>query len=117
MLFDSVTIRLLGRDDFPVEAKHAAATDLTVAAREGALSVPVIELLPLEAVARAHDMVDAGSGSRVLLTLGTLGGGRRLIVRGVKRLFVDVTTPEQLDVAADAAEAVLAQLASESPAA
>lgn len=70
----NLTIRLLGSDDFPPEAKHAAASDLTTAAREGALSIPAIELLALDAIARAHDMVDAGSGSRVLLTLGTAGG-------------------------------------------
>lgn len=41
MLFDNVTIRLLGSDDFPATAKQQAAADLTTAAREGALSIPI----------------------------------------------------------------------------
>jgi NADPH:quinone reductase-like Zn-dependent oxidoreductase len=48
MLFDNVTIRLLGSDDFPAEAKQSAAADLTTAAREGALSISTVELLPLD---------------------------------------------------------------------
>jgi NADPH2:quinone reductase len=43
MLFDNVTIRLLGSDDFPVDAKQLAASDLTTAARDGALSIPIGE--------------------------------------------------------------------------
>ena len=61
MLFDNVTIRLLGSDDFPLEASLQAATDLTAAARDGALSIAVDAILPLEATAEAHDRVDAGS--------------------------------------------------------
>ena len=41
MLFDNVTIRLLGSDDFPAAAKQQAAADLTAAARDGALSIPI----------------------------------------------------------------------------
>ena len=36
MLFDNVTIRLLGSDDFPAEAKRQAAIDLTSAASDAA---------------------------------------------------------------------------------
>ena len=39
MLFDNLTIRLLGSDDFPVEAKQQAGVDLTAAARAGALRI------------------------------------------------------------------------------
>jgi NADPH2:quinone reductase len=67
MLFDNVTIRLLGSDDFPYEAKVLAATDLTAAARDGALSVSVDATLPLEATAEAHDRVDAGTRGRILV--------------------------------------------------
>jgi NADPH2:quinone reductase len=67
MLFNNVTIRLLGSDDFPVEAKRQAAADLTVAAIDGALSISSGPPLPLESVAEAHDLVDAGSVDRVLL--------------------------------------------------
>jgi len=46
MLLDNVTIRLLGSDDFPVEAKQQAAADLTLAAAEGA-DDPGRHLVPL----------------------------------------------------------------------
>jgi NADPH2:quinone reductase len=69
MLFDNVTIRLLGSDDFPVEAKQQAATDLTAAAREGALVIPVGSPVPLTRAAEAHDRVDAGTHERVLLAI------------------------------------------------
>jgi NADPH2:quinone reductase len=69
MLFSNITIRLLGSDDFPAEAKHRAAADLTAAAQAGALSVPLDALLPLEQAAQAHDRVDAGSRGRVLLAI------------------------------------------------
>jgi NADPH2:quinone reductase len=81
LLFDNVTIRLLGSDDFPPAAKQQAAADLTSAARDGALSIPVGAPLPLEKAAEAHDRVDAGSRERVLLAIpdepGALRTGRR----------------------------------------
>jgi DNA-binding MarR family transcriptional regulator len=46
-----------------------------------------------------------------------IGAAARGHVATVRRLFVDVLKPEQLDVIADAAEAVLAQLDGESAAA
>jgi NADPH2:quinone reductase len=69
MLFDNVTIRLLGSDDFPADAKHRAAADLTTAARDGALSISISEPLQLEAAADAHDRIDAGSRRRVILAV------------------------------------------------
>jgi NADPH2:quinone reductase len=69
MLFDNVTIRLLGSDDFPPEAKQQAAADLSAAVRDGALKVTIGEVLPLERAADAHDLVDAGPGGRVLLAI------------------------------------------------
>jgi NADPH2:quinone reductase len=69
LLFANVTIRLLGSDDFPDPAKRQAAADLTAAAREGALSVPVGEPLPLERAAEAHDRVEAGTRDRVVLAV------------------------------------------------
>jgi NADPH2:quinone reductase len=68
MLFDNITIRLLGSDDFADSAKQQAAADLTAAARDGALSIPVATM-PLAQVAQAHDDVDAGSRDRVLLAI------------------------------------------------
>lgn len=65
LLFDNVTLRLLGSDDFPAEAKQAAARALSAAARSGALSIPTAEPLPLTGTATAHDLVDAGSRQRL----------------------------------------------------
>ena len=67
MLFANVTIRLLGSDDFPDAAKREAADDLTAAAREGALSIPIGDPLPLDRIAEAHDRIDSGTRERVLV--------------------------------------------------
>jgi NADPH2:quinone reductase len=69
MLFANLTIRLIGSDDFPIAAKHQAAADLTTAAHEGALSIPIADPLPLEQIAEAHDRVDTGTRQRVLLKI------------------------------------------------
>ena len=69
MLFANLTIRLLGSDDFPREAREQAAADLTAAARAGALRIPIDDPLPLERIAEAHDRVDAGAHRRVLLAI------------------------------------------------
>ena len=69
MLFANLTIRLLGSDDFPAAAKHQAAADLTTAARDEALSIPIGDPLPLEQIAKAHDQVDAGTRQRVLVKI------------------------------------------------
>jgi NADPH2:quinone reductase len=69
MLFDNITIRLLGSDDFSPEAKRQAADDLTTAAHDGALSIPIGSPLPLEQAAQAHERVDAGTHARVLLAI------------------------------------------------
>src|SRR5436309_117420 len=69
MLFANLTIRLLGSDDFPRAAKRQAAVDLTTATREGALSIPAGDPMPLDRIAEAHDRVDAGTRQRVLLAI------------------------------------------------
>jgi len=70
MLFANVTIRLLGSDDFPKQAKDAAARDLTMAAAESALSIPVAAVLPLERIAEAHELIESGRpAGRVLVSL------------------------------------------------
>jgi hypothetical protein len=48
-----------------------AATDLTAAARDVALSIPIGTPLPLERAAEAHDRVDAGGHARTLLAIPT----------------------------------------------
>jgi NADPH:quinone reductase len=70
MLFNNLTIRLPGSDDFPAEAKDAAARDLTAAAARSALSVPVAEVIPLTRIATAHELVESGRApGRVLISL------------------------------------------------
>jgi len=66
MLFDNVTVRLLGSDDFPPEARMQAAAEVARAAAAGAVTADVT-VLPLASVAEAHDLVDSGSRTRVLL--------------------------------------------------
>lgn len=50
-------------------AKQQAAADLTTAARDGALRIPIDEPLPLHRIAEAHDRVDAGTRARVVLAI------------------------------------------------
>jgi NADPH2:quinone reductase len=69
LLFNNVTLRLLGSDDFPATAKRQAARDLTAAAAAGALTVDVADRYPLEDIAKAHERVDAGGRGRVVVTI------------------------------------------------
>jgi len=73
MLFNNVTIRLLGSDDFPRAAKDAAARDLTDAAARSALSIKVAEVFPLERIAAAHELIESGRApGRILVSLPLL---------------------------------------------
>ena len=67
MLFDNMTIRLIGSDDFSPAWKQRAAQDLNDAARDSALSIKIGSPLPLDRVADAHERVDQGSRERVLV--------------------------------------------------
>lgn len=70
LLFANVTLRLLGSDDFPTEAKHKAARDLTAAAGAGRLTIPIAPPYPLDRIAQAHEAVEAGSANgRVLIAV------------------------------------------------
>ena len=70
MLFANVTIRLLGSDDFPQDAKDAAARDLSAAAAQSALTVTVAETFPLARIAAAHEAVESGKApGRVLVVV------------------------------------------------
>jgi NADPH:quinone reductase len=70
LLFANVTLRLLGSDDFSAEAKQQAGSDLTAAARVGALRIPVAPAHPLAEIAAAHDHVDNGPrNGRVLVAI------------------------------------------------
>ena len=70
MLFANVTIRLLGSDDFPQDAKNAAGRDLTAAAAQSALSIPIAKVIPLAQIATAHELIETGTAAgRVLVSL------------------------------------------------
>jgi NADPH2:quinone reductase len=70
MLFANVTIRLLGSDDFPQEAKNAAGRDLTAAAAQSALSIPIANVVPLAQIATAHELIESGRArGRILVSL------------------------------------------------
>ena len=69
MLFDNLTIRLLGSDDFPADAKQQAAVDLSAAASDGALTIPIADSFDLASAAAAHDQVDLDNRRRVVLAL------------------------------------------------
>jgi NADPH:quinone reductase len=71
LLFSNVSLRLLGSDDFPREAKQLAARELTAAAAAGQLHVTVAPPYPLDSIAAAHQAVEAGSrDGRVVVSTG-----------------------------------------------
>lgn len=69
LAFANATIRFLGSDDFPAQAKAQAAADLTAGVRDGAVQVAIAQRYPLEQIAAAHDAVAAGTPGRIILTL------------------------------------------------
>ena len=70
LAFANVTIRLLGSDDFPAEAKREAAQRLTEAGAAGQISIPIAGPYALEDIAAAHEAVERGGrDGRVLLSL------------------------------------------------
>ncbi|MHB9861864.1 NADPH:quinone reductase [Streptomyces sp. YIM S03343] len=69
LLFNNVTLRMFGSDDFPAEAKRQAARDLTAAAATGALTVMTGARYPLSDITEAHNRVDAGLHGRVLVDI------------------------------------------------
>lgn len=69
LLFANVTLRMLGSDDFAAAAKQTAVRDLTEIALAGKLHSVVAAHYPLDEIARAHDLVDAGTRGRVLVSI------------------------------------------------
>jgi len=70
MLFQNLTIRLLGSDDFPQDAKNAAGRDLTAAVAQSALSIPIAKVISLAQIATAHELIETGTAAgRVLVSL------------------------------------------------
>ena len=58
MVFKNLRLFLLGSDDFPAEAKRAAAEDLNAALAAGWAGFEIGERLPLAEIAQAHELVE-----------------------------------------------------------
>jgi NADPH2:quinone reductase len=58
MVFKNVRLYFLGSDDFPKEAKIAAARDLNAALEAGWLGFEIAERIPLAEIARAHELAE-----------------------------------------------------------
>ncbi|MET3803050.1 NADPH2:quinone reductase [Nakamurella sp. UYEF19] len=67
--FADTCLRLLGSDDFSPTVKAHAAAELTDALVEGALQSHIAQRMPLEQIAEAHELVEAGAGGRVVLEI------------------------------------------------
>jgi NADPH2:quinone reductase len=65
--FADTTLRLLGSDDFPAAVKADAASELTQALLDGSLRSIITERVPLQEIARAHELVERGAGGRVIV--------------------------------------------------
>lgn len=70
LLFKNIRLFLLGSDDFPAEAKRAAAQALNAALDDGWTGFEIAARFPLNQIAMAHEQVETDSGrGRVVLTL------------------------------------------------
>jgi NADPH2:quinone reductase len=58
MVFKNIRVFSLGSDDFPTEAKVAATRDLNDALQAGWAGFEIGERIPLEEIARAHELVE-----------------------------------------------------------
>ena len=67
--FANTTLRLLGSDDFPDAVKRHAAIQLTQAIADGSLRSTIAERVPLQQIARAHELVEKGVGGRVTVQI------------------------------------------------
>lgn len=69
LVFGNIRVFFLGSDDFPAEAKAAAAEGVNAALESGWLGMEIGQRFPLAAIAEAHEAVEArrGSGRVVLL--------------------------------------------------
>jgi NADPH2:quinone reductase len=60
LVFKNVSLHFLGSDDFPADARDAAALDLNAALIGGWPGLHVAHRLPLERIADAHELVERG---------------------------------------------------------
>jgi NADPH2:quinone reductase len=67
--FKDTTLRLLGSDDFPPMVKETAARTLTEALLDNSLRSDVVARFPLDEVARAHELMEAGPPGRVVIEI------------------------------------------------
>lgn len=67
--FKDIALRLLGSDDFPPQIKADAATALTEALTAGDLHIPIVERLPLDDLAHAHELIEGGIKGRVVVVI------------------------------------------------
>lgn len=71
LLFKNVTIRLVGSDDLPEDAKRRAVEDTASCLEAGMLRPRVGMRFPLEGIAEAHEAVEGGhAGGRVVVDVG-----------------------------------------------
>jgi NADPH2:quinone reductase len=67
--FKDTTLRLLGSDDFPAAVKAEASKTLTEALLDGSLQSEIAARLPLTEIASAHELVEQGTGGRVVILI------------------------------------------------
>jgi len=70
MVFKNIRVFFLGSDDFPLEAKVAAARDLNAALEAGWKGFEIAERIPLAEIARAHELAEhPARPGRIVVTL------------------------------------------------
>lgn len=67
--FKDTTLRFLGSDDFPPAVKADAARVLTEALLDKSVRSDIAARFPLEEIANAHELVEAGPPGRVLIEI------------------------------------------------
>jgi NADPH2:quinone reductase len=70
LVFKNIRVLFLGSDDFPLDAKREAARELSEAAQDGWVGLPVGARFALEDIADAHAFIEERKGpGRVIVTL------------------------------------------------
>lgn len=70
LVFQNIRLYFLGSDDFPAEAKMAAARDINIALEAGWQGFTIAEQIPLADIARAHELAEhPAHPGRVVVTV------------------------------------------------